>query len=116
MKRLWIVGAAAAITLSACSPATLDVIPLQISVDATPTSAAVGDTVTFVATVQGNSLLGVDADFGDGGTDRYGTSGARTGKVTFRHPFLARGTYTVKITVTDGDAATKAAMLDVQIL
>lgn len=102
--------------LGGCSPATLDVIPLQISVEATPASAPVGDTVTFVATVQGNSLLGLDADFGDGGTDRYGTSGARTGKVTFRHPFLARGTYTVRITVTDSDASTKAASIDIQIL
>jgi len=114
MKLLWIV--AAAVTLSACSPATLDVIPLQISVEASSASAAVGDTVTFVATVQGNSLLGLDADFGDGGTDRYGTSGARTGRVTFRHPFLARGAYTVRIMVTDGDASTKAASIGVQVL
>lgn len=114
MKRLWIVGTA--VVLSACSPATLDVIPLQISVQASSPSASVGDTVTFVATVQGNSLLGLDADFGDGGTDRYVTAGARTGKVTFRHPFLARGAYTVKITVTDGDASIRAASVDVQIL
>lgn len=114
MKRLWIAGAA--VLSSACGPATLDVIPLQISVQASNTSAAIGDTVTFVATVQGNSLLGLDADFGDGVTDRYGTSGARTGKVTFRHPFLSRGTYTVKITVTDGDASTKEASIGVQVL
>jgi hypothetical protein len=114
MRALWIV--ALTIMLSACSPATLDVIPLQISVQASSASAAIGDTVTFVATVQGNSLLGVDADFGDGATDRFGTSGARSGKVTFRHPFLARGTYTVRITVTDGDASTKATSVAIQIL
>jgi len=114
MKRLLVVGAA--ILTSACSPATLEPLPLQISVEAAPASAAVGDTVYFIATVQGNSLLGLNADFGDGGGDSYGTGGARTGRVTFRHPFVARGTYTVKITVTDGNAAQKAASVDVHIL
>jgi hypothetical protein len=114
MKRLLVVGAVVA--ASACGPAALEVIPLQISVQASQARAAVGDTLDFVATVQGNSLIGLAADFGDGGTDSYGTSGARTGKVTFRHPFLAPGTYTVKITVTDGDATQKAASIGVQIL
>jgi PKD repeat protein len=114
MKRLLVVGAAVA--ASACGPATLEVLPLQISVEASQPSAAVGDTLYFTATIQGNSILGLDADFGDGAGDTYGTGGARTGKVTFRHPFLARGTYTVKITVTDGDAAQKSASVDVRIL
>lgn len=114
MKRLLVIGAA--VTVSACGPATLEVIPLQISVQGSQASAAVGDTLFFVATVQGNSLIGVAADFGDGGADSYGTGGARTGKVTFRHPFTTRGTYTVTITATDGDATQKAASVDVQIL
>lgn len=114
MKRVLVVGAA--LITSACGPATLESLPLLISVEAAPPSAAVGDTVYFVATVQGNSLLGLNAEFGDGASDSYGTSGARSGRVTFRHPFLARGTYTVKITVTDGNAAQKAASVDVQIL
>jgi len=114
MKRLLVVGAA--VLTSACSPATLEPLPLQISVEAAPTSAVVGDTVYFIATVQGNSLLGLNADFGDGAGDSYGTGGARTGRVTFRHPFVARGTYTVRITVTDGSAAQKAASVDVHIL
>jgi len=114
MKRLLVAGAA--ILSSACGPATLENLPLQISVEAAPATAAVGDTVYFIATVQGNSLLGLNVDFGDGAADSYGTAGARTGRVTFRHPFVSRGTYTVKITVTDGDAAQKAASVDVQIL
>lgn len=114
MKRLLVVGAA--IMTSACGPSTLEVLPLQISVEAAPANAAVGDTVYFIATVQGNSLLGLDVDFGDGAGDSYGTGGARTGHVTFRHPFTTRGTFTVKITVTDGNAAQKAASVDVHIL
>jgi PKD repeat protein len=114
MKRLLILGAA--VMTSACGPATLEVLPLQISVEAAPASATVGDTVYFIASVQGNSLVGLNADFGDGGGDSYGTSGARTGRVTFRHAFATRGTYTVQITVTDGNAAQKAASVDVHIL
>lgn len=114
MKRLCVVGATS--LLCACGPVMLEPRPLEISVAASKASAAVGDTLSFVATVQGTNLLGLDADFGDGGTDRYGTAGARAGKVTFRHPFIAPGTYTVKITATDSDASQKSASVSIQVL
>lgn len=114
MKRLCVLGVMT--LLCACGPATTAPQPLEISVAASRASVAVGDTVSFVATVQGTSLLGLDADFGDGGTDSYGTAGARTGKVTFRHPFSARGTYTVKITATDSDTSQKSASVGIQVL
>jgi len=98
---------------SACTQSTLAPLPLDISVAASRATAAPGDTVVFVATVQGGSLLGLDADYGDQTVDQYGTAGARTGKVSFRHAYSARGTFTVKITVTDATAGQRAASVQV---
>jgi len=64
---------------------------------------------------QGGSLLGLDADYGDNTTEQYGTAGARTGKVTFRHAYQARGTFTTKITVTDASAGQKNASVQVRV-
>ena len=69
----------------------------------------------FVATVQGGNLLGLDADYGDHTTDQYGTAGARTGKVTFRHAYTTRGTFMAKITVTDAVAGQKADSIEVRV-
>ena len=98
-----------------CSESTVTPLPLEISVAASRTTVAPGDTVVFVATVQGGSLLGLDADFGDNTTDQYGTAGAQTGKVSFHHAYTTRGTFTAKITVTDAVAGQKAASIDVHV-
>ena len=106
----------ATIALSAaCQSSSVEALPLEISVAASRTTAAPGDTIAFVATVQGGSLLGLDADFGDSTTAQFGTAGARTGKVTFRHAYLARGTFTTKITVTDASAAQKNASVQIRV-
>ena len=98
-----------------CSESTVEALPLEISVAASRTTVALGDTVVFVATVQGGSLLGLDADFGDQTTDQFGTAGAQTGKVSFRHAYATRGTFTVKITVTDAVAGQKADSIYVHV-
>lgn len=102
--------------LIGCGSSTVEPLPLDITVQASRATAAPGDSIDFVATVQGQDLLGVDVDFGDGSTDSRGTSGARTGKLTFRHAFTTRGAYTTKITVTDGAVGQKTASVVVQIL
>jgi hypothetical protein len=112
LKRLLIIGGLALAT--ACQ-STLEALPLEISVTASRATAAPGDTIAFVATIQGGSLLGLDADYGDNTTEQYGTAGARTGKVTFRHAYLARGTFTAKITVTDASAGQKNASVQVRV-
>jgi hypothetical protein len=99
----------------ACGESTLAPLPLDITVAASRTTAAPGDTIAFVATVQGGSLLGLNVDYGDSSTDLYGTSGARTGKVTFRHAYTARGTFTAKITLTDATLGTKSASVDIHV-
>ena len=98
-----------------CTESTLAPLPLDITIAASRTTAAPGDTIYFVATVQGGSLLGLNADYGDNATDLYGTSGARTGKVTFRHAYATRGTFTTKITITDATLGTKTASVDIHV-
>jgi hypothetical protein len=104
-----------AVAALGCGESTLAPLPLDISIAASRTTAAPGDTIFFVATIQGGSLLGLDADYGDSSTDQYGTSGARTGKVTFRHAYSARGTFTTKITLTDATLGTKSASVEVHV-
>jgi hypothetical protein len=105
-----------AVVGAACVQDTLEPLPFQVTVEASRTSAAPGDTVNFLVTTQGGSLIGVVMDYGDATTDQYGTSGARTAKVSFRHAFAARGTFTVRATVTDAQPPSeKAATIDVRV-
>jgi PKD domain len=107
---------AATLALSwACAQSSLAPLPLEISVAASRTSAAPGDTVVFVATVQGGNLLGLDAEYGDQTVDQYGTAGARTGKVSFHHAYTMRGTFTAKITVTDATLGQKSASVEILV-
>jgi hypothetical protein len=115
MRTRFLLLAAAIALAGACTQSSLDALPLEITVAASRTTAAPGDTILFVATIQGGSLLGLDVDYGDNTADQYGTSGARTGKVTFRHAYTARGTFTTKITVTDAAAGQKNASVEVRV-
>jgi len=99
----------------ACHESVLAPLPLDITISASKTTVAPGDTIVFVATVQGGYLLGLTADYGDNLNDIYGTSGARTGKVTFRHAYAARGTFTTKITLTDATLGDKTASVDIHV-
>lgn len=99
----------------ACAPSALEPLPLEISIAPSRTTAAPGDTILFVATVQGGNLLGLEATYGDSTSDTYGTAGARTGKVTFRHAYRARGTFTTTITVNDAVAGQKNASVEIRV-
>lgn len=106
---------AVVIGLAACSPSTLEPKPLDIGVEADRAAVAPGDTVTFIVTAQGGTLVGVEIDFGDSTADQYGTSGARTARVTFRHAYQLRGTFTVRAVVTDAAAGQKEATTEVRV-
>lgn len=99
----------------ACSPSSLEPLPLDVTIQASRATAAPGDTVTFVADAQGGTLLGLQVDYGDNNTDQYSTGGARTAKVTFRHAYQQRGTYTVRVVVTDAAAGQKEASVEVSV-
>lgn len=103
------------IGLAACAPATLEPKPLDVGVEANRTTAAMGDTVTFVVSAQGGALIGIEIDYGDNNIDQFGTGGARTARVTFRHAYSQPGTYTVKAVVTDATAGQKQATIEVRV-
>jgi plastocyanin len=107
-------GLATAAGGEACQSA-VETLPLDVHVDLSRTSASPGDTVSAVTTAQGATLLGITIDFGDGAGDSYGTSGARTAKVTFKHAYKAPGTYTVSAVATDGVAGQKTTSVQLRI-
>lgn len=101
--------------LVACGDASLDPLPLQISIQASRTTAAPGAPISFVVTAQGGDLLGVAIDYGDNTTDQYGAGGARTARVTFSHAFSAAGVYQVRATVTDAVAGSRDAGVEIRV-
>ncbi len=103
------------IGLAACSPSTLEPLPLDIGVEASRTTAVLGDSITFVVSAQGGILVGVEIAYGDTTTEQFGTSGARTARVTFRHAYQQRGTFTVRAVVTDAVAGQKEATTEIRI-
>jgi hypothetical protein len=106
---------AAVAAAAACGDNRLDPLPFQVSAAASSMSPSLGDTVNFVVTAQGGQLVGMTVDYGDNGTDTFGTGGARTARVTFRHPYSARGTFQFRATVTDALAGQLDATVDVTV-
>lgn len=100
---------------AACSPSSVESLPLDITMQASRTRAAPGDTILFVATIQGSTLLGIQIEYGDGETGVFAASGASTGKTTFPHAYKRPGTFTAKATVSDGTASQKSASVEVRI-
>ena len=103
------------IGFAACTPATLEPNPLDVGIEVNRTTAAMGDTLSFVVSAQGGALVGVEIDYGDNVLDQYGTSGARTARVTFKHAYSQPGTYTVKAVATDAAAGQKQATIEVRV-
>ncbi|HEY4305001.1 MAG TPA: PKD domain-containing protein [Gemmatimonadaceae bacterium] len=110
-----LIAACAAVLLSACSDGTVQPLALSISATATPTSAAVGDTITFVADMQGTSLVRLGVAYGDGSTEGFDIPFGRTARNTFKHVYTAAGNYTATLTVAQSDTTTKSATATVQV-
>jgi hypothetical protein len=115
MKRSLIRVLAAVAAVAACFGGSLDPLPLDVTLSATPTAVTTSDSVSIVVNAQGGSLVGVITEFGDGATDQFSTGGARTAKVTFRHRYLSTGKFQVTATVTDAVLGTKSASVQVQV-
>jgi hypothetical protein len=111
----WLRRAAFLIGIAACDTATLDPLPLDIGIEASRTTAAPGDTIGFVVTAQGGSLVGVAMAFGDNNSAQFATGGARTAEVPFRHAYSAVGVYEASATVTDARAGDKSASVEVHV-
>ena len=101
--------------LGACSAESLAPLPLDIVVEASRITAAPGDSINFLVTARGGQLIGIITTYGDGTEDQFGTGGARTARVTFRHAFAAPGTYQVQATVTDALAGQKDASVEIRV-
>jgi hypothetical protein len=89
-------------------------LPLDISIQA-PASGTTLDSVNIIVHAQGNSLIGIETTFGDGTQESFGTSGARTATVTFRHRYTQSGTYQVTATVSDAVLGQKAATAQLSV-
>lgn len=113
MRQL-LLGAAILGSIS-CGDLTLEPLPFQVTITATPTTAAVGQPVGFVILAQGGALQQAGIDFDDGTTDGILTNGARTARVTFNHSFAAAGTYDVIGTVIDDLEGPRSATVQVVV-
>jgi hypothetical protein len=109
LAALFIVAAAG------CSTDPIEPLPLDLTVEANRATAAPGDTITFVTNAQGGSLVGVEIDYGDNSTDSFATGGARTARITFRHAYQQRASFTVRAVVTDAVAGTREATIAVTV-
>ena len=82
---------------------------------ASRTSAAIGETVNFVVTAQGDGLAAISMSYGDNNFEQFVTGGARTARVTFAHAFTAAGTYDVRATVTDVASVEKSTIVQLHV-
>lgn len=117
LARMWraLLGFVVLIGFAACDDATLDPLPLAIGIEASRTTAGPGDTITFLVSAQGGSLVGVAMAFGDSSGDQFATGGARTAHVTFRHAYSAVGLHEASATVTDAVAGDKSASVEIRV-
>src|SRR5262245_39024441 len=77
----FLIVALAFAAVAACDTSPLEPLPFQVGIEASRATAAPGDTINFLVTAQGGSLIGVITNYGDDSTDSFGTSGARTARV-----------------------------------
>jgi hypothetical protein len=118
MRRLRLLSCLLLVPLAgpvACGDASLDPLPLEITIAANRATAAPGETVEFEVTAQGGTLIGVTIDYGDDTSDQFGTGGARTARVTFSHAFAAAGVYQVRASVVDAVAGGRDAVVQITV-
>jgi hypothetical protein len=113
--RLLLLGLIGLVGTASCVSTQLEALPLTVSVDANRTTVTQQDSVIFTVKAGGGALIGLTAEYGDGTSDSYATSGARTATVTFNHKYAAAGTYTVTATATDVSAGQKTATVAIRV-
>ena len=110
-----LVGALVLFGGAACGDGGLEPLPLNITIEVSPATAATGELLSFVVNAQGGTLVGVAVDYGDGIIDQFPVHSARTARVTFQHAYSATGTYQVEATVLDAVAGSKDAAIEVRV-
>ena len=113
-RRRRLIAAAAFAGLAGCGDG-LGPVLLEVSVTASPSTAAPGEEISFVVNARGGNLFGVEINYGDGGSDLYPAAGARTARVTFRHAYIAAGVYQVRASAVDAVAGSKDAEIEIRV-
>lgn len=103
------------IIAGAACESSLDPLPLNVTVVPNKSITTRGDSITFLVTAQGGSLVGLRIDYADATGDQFATSGARTASITFHHAYTAAGTYVVTAIVTDDTAGQKTATTEIHV-
>jgi hypothetical protein len=101
--------------LLACGDGGLEPLPLEITLASNRATASPGQAISFTVTAQGDRLLGIELDFGDGNVEEVPTAGARTARLTREHSYVSRGTYRVRASVSDATAAMREATLQIVV-
>lgn len=99
----------------ACAQEPLEPLPLDITLQVQPTSAAVGDSIRVEVNAQGGTLFGVMVDYGDETNQPLAAGGARTARAVYRHAYSRSGVYVVTATVVDALQGEKSTTASVQI-
>src|SRR5207237_568690 len=103
------VNATSANAKLATATATITISPLTLTVSFTtaPTTGAVGTSVSFTANASGDTApYTFSWSFGDGTAN---VAGGTTNPNTQSHTYNAKGTFTVKVNVTDANGAKQTA-------
>jgi hypothetical protein len=100
LKRL-LIPALLLATGVACGPSSLEPLPLDGSLTASPNPADAGEEVQFTVNAQGTQLLSLELDYGDGDDDLQSVVGSRTARWTQPHAFDAPGQYTVTARINE---------------
>jgi hypothetical protein len=109
--------AAAVLVSAACieGGGVTEPLPLAITITASDTTAAAGDSIRFEVNAQGGTLLGVAVEWGDGVTDSTDARAARTLRVRYRKAYELPGEYAIAATAEDAFQGHKTASLNVTI-
>ena len=104
----------AGLLLGSCADSTA---PPAFAITATVDRAAttVGDSVNFVIKAQGNVLVRLGVDFGDGTGFERDLGGATTMTSNQRHAYAAPGNYTVTAAVFVASGESRETTLGVQV-
>jgi hypothetical protein len=114
MKHLTWLVVIAAINLG-CSAITDVGRPLTVTVTASKTTAAVGESIDFRADATGRSLFGIEVDFGDGIAEAQSTFGAQSATARFSHAYDEAGVYEVAAFAVEQSGASVVRSIDITI-
>jgi PKD repeat protein len=113
-NRLILAALAAGVLLAACADSTAPP-PFGLTATVDKASTTVGDSVNFVIKAQGNILVRLGVDFGDGTGFERDLFGATTMTSNQRHAYAAPGNYTMTAAVFAASGESRETTLGVQV-